>query len=145
MARRRRGYGRAGPQAPNSDPLLPLLAYEPRPAPLVSPLAEVQELRRRLEKLEALNERVFALERLRAQRVRTEAAYAKVHGRAVESFTDAEALAHSKKHFGHLANTPPECVGRQQRKEVLFAQGRAGFSGSAPGPYKRARSKVRCP
>lgn len=38
------------------------------------------------------------------------------------------------------------CIKRQTRKEVLFAQGRAGFSGSAPKKHYRrtADSKVRC-
>lgn len=37
------------------------------------------------------------------------------------------------------------CIDRQQRREVLFASRKAGFSGSAPGPYRRsAKSKIRC-
>lgn len=37
------------------------------------------------------------------------------------------------------------CVRRKQRREVLFAMGRAGFSGSAPGRYfRRAESSYRC-
>lgn len=36
-----------------------------------------------------------------------------------------------------------ECLAREQRREVLFARRRAGYSGSAPGPY-RPKSKVKC-
>lgn len=37
------------------------------------------------------------------------------------------------------------CVQRKQRKEVLFALGRAGFSGSARGKYRRtSSSQYRC-
>lgn len=32
------------------------------------------------------------------------------------------------------------CVQRKERREVLFALGRAGFSGSAPGRYRRVVS-----
>lgn len=32
------------------------------------------------------------------------------------------------------------CVRRKQRREVLFAMRRAGFSGSAPGPYRRTNN-----
>src|SRR5688572_27234894 len=83
----------------------------------------------------------------------------------LESLHEATRRSHTRSEAGHRAllsqSTPhvarylkqslvsPKqalvCLGRQTRKEVLFARNVAGKSGGSPGPYKRtANSKIKC-